>query len=131
MLPQSLAGQKPEVFFSGLKPQPMAFLWAALVCIAITTPGFCSDSGLKSLRRHDITAPSPATPQDLPYAKGMDFETLDSYLAYRRKLGAIDIPYYREISPGVYQLIVGRQPKSIPAKIYTRQQLLELFGFKK
>lgn len=68
---------------------------------------------------------------DLPFARGRTFRTLDEYLAYREKLGAQDAPYYREISPGVYELWGGRRPPGVTPPTFTRQQLLEEFGFEK
>jgi len=66
---------------------------------------------------------------NLPFANGRTFGTLDEYLAYRRELGAMDKPFYREIKPGLYELETGRGPKAKPPQRYTRGELLELFGF--
>ena len=67
---------------------------------------------------------------DLPFARGRAFRTLDEYLGYRKTLGAQDAPYYREISPGVYELWGGRRPPGVTPPTFTRQQLLAEFGFK-
>lgn len=66
--------------------------------------------------------------RELPFAQGRDFATLDEYLAFLRERGAIDIPWYREIGPGVYELVARRRPGA-PAETRTRAELMERFGF--
>ncbi len=66
---------------------------------------------------------------DLPFSHGRRFRRLDDYLAHRERLGAQDAPFYREISPGVYELWGGRRPKGVQPPTFTRRQLLEEFGF--
>ena len=65
---------------------------------------------------------------DLPYARGKTFSSLDAYLAHRKTLGTIDLPYYEEVEPGRYQLVSGRGSNISPV-FFTRQQLLEKYGF--
>lgn len=65
---------------------------------------------------------------DLPWSRGKSFATLDEYLAHLRANGAIDLPWYREISPGVYELVTSRRPPPEP-ETFTREQLMERFGF--
>lgn len=65
----------------------------------------------------------------LPFAQGQTFATLDEYLAHRRKLGAHDVPYYDEISPGRYRLVTGRGDRFSEPKFFSREQLLREFGF--
>lgn len=67
---------------------------------------------------------------NLPYAQGEVFGTLDEYLAHRRKLGAVDVPYYEETSPGTYRLRTGRGEQFSKPQFFTRAQLLEEFGFR-
>lgn len=69
-----------------------------------------------------------AAPQELPFAQGHSFATLDEYLAFRRKRGATDVPWYREVSPGVYELESRRGPGA-PVRTYTRDELMKRFGF--
>lgn len=77
-----------------------------------------------------ITLPSsPNMQKDLPYAQGRSFKTLDEYLAWRRRLGTMDRPFYEEIAPGVYRLVSGRRLPGQEDKLFTRQQLMEQFGF--
>lgn len=68
---------------------------------------------------------------NLPFARGRVFRSLDEYLAYRRELGATDIPYYEEISPGIFRLTGGmRRPiPGEPARNLTRAELAAQFGF--
>ena len=66
---------------------------------------------------------------DLPFAHGQSFETLDDYLAHRRKLGAQDAPFYEEVRPGVYALWGGRRPRGVEPPTFTREELLAEFGF--
>jgi len=65
---------------------------------------------------------------DLPFAQGRSFATLDDYLAYRAARGASDVPWYREVAPGIYEL-AGRRGPGAPAKRFTRAELMAKFGF--
>ena len=65
---------------------------------------------------------------ELPFAQGRTFATLDAYLAFLRERGAADVPWYQEIRPGVYAVVSRRGPGA-PPLIYTRAQLMERFGF--
>jgi len=64
----------------------------------------------------------------LPYGQGLSFATLDDYLAHLRRRGAYDVPWYREVSPGVYELVSRRGPRAAPVR-FTREELLRRFGF--
>lgn len=64
----------------------------------------------------------------LPHAQGQSFATLDAYLAHLEKLGEIGISWYERMPDGRYRLIKRRMPGSEP-EIYTRQELLDRFGF--
>ncbi|MBC7985632.1 MAG: hypothetical protein H7X93_03035 [Sphingomonadaceae bacterium] len=69
--------------------------------------------------------------RQLPFAHGRSFATLDEYLAHlERNAAPIDQPWYREIRPGVYQLMTSMRPQGEPA-IYTREQLMERYGFQR
>ena len=69
-----------------------------------------------------------AARSDLPFAQGRSFASLEEYLAFRERRGAYDVPWYREISPGVYELVTRRRPGSAP-QTFTREQLRVQFGF--
>ena len=83
----------------------------------------------------DSTHSSPRTEQNgairgLPFARGRSFRTLDEYLAHLEVGGGIDLPWYREIRPGVYRLETGnyRGPE-VEQRIFTREELERKFGF--
>ena len=65
---------------------------------------------------------------NLPFSQGRSFASLDEYLAFLETRGAYDVPWYREIRPGVYELVSRRGPGAEP-KIYTRDELARKFGF--
>ena len=65
---------------------------------------------------------------NLPYARGRTFRTLDEYLAHLERQGAIDLPYWRQVSPGVYERVTTRMPRGTPERA-TRAELMERFGF--
>lgn len=74
-----------------------------------------------------IKASAPAGVANLPYARGKVFASLDEYLEHLEKQGAIDLPWWREIEPGVYERVV-RMPEAA-REIRTRAELLKLYGF--
>ncbi len=74
-------------------------------------------------------SPQHASAQNLPHSQGKSFATLDDYLAHRKKMGMQDRPYYREVSPNRYKLEVGRGSAGRPAQYFTKQQLMEKYGF--
>jgi hypothetical protein len=74
-------------------------------------------------------APAAGAPvSGLPYAQGQSFATLDEYLAFLRKRSAYDVPYWEEVSPGVYRAVAGRAGPQ--AQTYTRAELERRFGFR-
>ena len=64
----------------------------------------------------------------LPFARGRTFSRLDEYLAYLEQQGAIDLPWWRQVGPGVYERVV-RMPEA-PRETATREQLMVRFGFR-
>jgi hypothetical protein len=64
---------------------------------------------------------------NLPHAHGAIFRCLDDYLAHLERLGAIDLPWWREIRPDVYEHVV-RMPEA-QREIATRDELMRRFGF--
>lgn len=65
---------------------------------------------------------------NLPYARGRVFHSLDDYLAYLEETqGPIDLPWWREIRPGVYERVV-RMPGA-QRETATREELMRRFGF--
>jgi len=76
-------------------------------------------------------APTPSAPRgDLPFAGGMSFQTLDEYLAHLQRRGTYDVPWYREVSPGMYERVVGRGAPGASAQRFTREDLERKYGFR-
>ena len=65
----------------------------------------------------------------LPYTMGKQFSDLDSYLAHLKVMSTMDVPYYREVSPGRYKLESGRGTQNMAPVYATRQELMRKFGF--
>jgi hypothetical protein len=66
---------------------------------------------------------------NLPYARGRTFASLDEYLAHLESLGAIDLPWWREIRPGVYERVTSVRGR--PPEVATRAELMQRYGFKR
>lgn len=65
----------------------------------------------------------------LPSSFGRSFATLDEYLAHLEQYaGPVDQPWYREVSPGVYELVTTVRPAPAP-QTFTREELMRQFGF--
>ena len=77
---------------------------------------------------HARAEPQETPVGNLPHARGQTFRTLDEYLAFLRKQGFIDKPWYREIRPGIYELQTSRAPAP-ERRIFTREELEKKFGF--
>ena len=73
-----------------------------------------------------------ATPENsvanLPFARGKRFCSLDQYLAHLEAQSAIDLPWWKEVSPGLYEH-VKRMPGA-SRETATRAELMRRFGFK-
>ena len=98
---------------------------AALVLTALL-------SGPASAEKKETTAVQTAPGEgiaNLPYARGKTFRTLDEYLAHLEAQGAVDLPWWREIRPGVYERVTS-MPESRP-EVATRAELMRRFGFKR
>jgi|LauGreSuBDMM15SN_2_FD.fasta_scaffold469547_1 hypothetical protein len=65
---------------------------------------------------------------ELPFSQGQSFATLDAYLAHLERLGTIGITWYQRLPNDTYEMVRRRAPgaKTI---IFTRQELLERYGF--
>ena len=63
------------------------------------------------------------------------FRNLDDYLAYLEQTqGPVDGPWYKEVSPGVFELQTGNLQLDVPGvekRRFTRQELEMKFGFSK
>ena len=67
-------------------------------------------------------------PTELPFAQGQSCETLDAYLTHLETLGTIGITWYRALPDGRYEAVRRRAPGT-PPTIFTRQELLDRYGF--
>ena len=87
----------------------------------------------ESSRRASERMGNSVTDTNIPISKR--FRTLDEYLAYLEETqGPVDGPWYKEVSPGMYQLQTGNLHLDVPGgeqRIFTRKQLEEKFGFSK
>jgi hypothetical protein len=63
----------------------------------------------------------------MPFARGPVFRCLDDYLAHLEALGALDLPWWREVSPGIYERVV--RMTAAEREIATRAELIQRFGF--
>lgn len=66
---------------------------------------------------------------NLPFARGRTFHSLDEYLAHLERQGAIDLPWWRQVGPGVYERVTN-MPGRAPERA-TRAELMQRFGFKR
>ena len=65
----------------------------------------------------------------LPFARGKSFCSLDDYLVHLERQGTIDLPWWRQIRPEVYEHV-----KRLPGatrETATRAELMKRFGFSK
>lgn len=74
------------------------------------------------------------TDTDIPISKR--FRTLDDYLANLERLQApVGGPWYKEISPGIYELQTSANLRlDVPSnenRVFTREELEKRFGFSK
>ena len=65
---------------------------------------------------------------NLPFSQGRAFRSLDDYLAFLRERGRYDVPWYREIRPGVFELVSRRGPGG-QVRTFEREELERKFGF--
>ena len=65
---------------------------------------------------------------NLPFARGRTFRTLDEYLAHLRTQSAIDLPYWQQVGPDLYEHVTTMRPRGAPERA-TRAELMERFGF--
>lgn len=111
---------------------PLRRLWVLPVALASAA---CSNSEAPSVQpaagsgEGMLLVENSQTPvAGLPFAQGRAFATLDDYLQFRKSRGAHDIPWYREVRPGEYELVSRRAPGAQP-QLYTRDELARKFGF--
>lgn len=110
----------------------------AIALAALSTPA-CAEEAGGGPKRGDTAPPRPAETAThgpnqgggiakLPFARGKTFRTLDDYLAHLERQGAIDLPYWRPVGPGLYERVTRRVPAGPPERA-TRAELMRRFGF--
>lgn len=88
-----------------------------------------SDHGNRETAMMDQATNGADGIRNLPSSFGKSFATLNEYLEHlRRYAGPIDQPWYREIRPGVYELVTTMRPAP-PPRTFTREQLMREYGF--
>lgn len=98
-----------------------------MVTSLVTTPAY-GQTHPAATSKQGSTRMEPSRDAELPYSRGQTFESLDAYLAYLRQYnGPIDLPWWREVSPGLYELQVS-MPGAARERV-TRAELMVRFGF--
>ena len=97
---------------------------ATLVMLAVIQTG---PAAAQQKETSGVRQPASEGVANLPYARGKTFRTLDEYLAHLEALGAVDLPWWREIRPGVYERVTS-MPEA-RREVATREELLRRFGF--
>jgi hypothetical protein len=105
--------------------------FAVVLAAAIAAPARADNSGYeKNLSRLELIMDETQESggiANLPYARGRRFHSLDAYLAHLERQGAIDLPWWRQIRPGVYERVTN-MPGRAPERA-TRAELMRRFGF--
>ena len=107
----------------------LALTWLAAGCA--DRPADAADGARGSREAPKMEQPTNSGDgvRDLPSSFGRSFATLDEYLEHLRNYaGPIDLPWYREIRPGVYEYVTSMRPAPAP-KTYTREELMREYGF--
>ena len=122
---------EPKRYRAGVRLCTIPLLFASSA--ACSQPSAPVRSAANTSQETVVASESTSQPQgapraDLPFSQGRSFASLDEYLAFLETRGAYDVPWYREIRPGVYELVSRRGPGAEP-KIYTRYELAQRFGF--
>ena len=115
-------------------------MWASRLWIGSALAGLAAATlaeGASASPFRPLPGPAPGaseaggkrgTVADLPYARGRSFASLDEYLEFRRRGGAMDLPWYKEVAPDVFELQTSIRPAPPPRR-FTRAELAAQFGF--
>jgi len=107
--------------FPGILAAPL------LACAPPHTAEASSRAEAPTVEQQAVAGVEEALP-DLPFSRGHSFANLEAYLAYlERTNGPIDLPWWREIRPGVFQQVI-RMTDARP-ETATRDELNRRFGF--
>lgn len=118
------------------KMEPMLNLHRLAIPLALASSAACSEAPPARVATLGAEAEETAIVQDqsgpavsgLTFSQGRSLTSLDEYLAFLRKRGAHNVPWYREVRPGVYELVSRRGPGA-PPQTFTRDELARKFGF--
>ncbi|MGR4893620.1 hypothetical protein ACIPPQ_21605 [Sphingopyxis sp. LARHCG72] len=77
----------------------------------------------RSERRQGVASPYSKVPVN------RRFRTLDEYLAFLKEMSTLDMPWWEEISPGVYRRVTGLLAQLDGPEIATRAELMKRYGF--
>ena len=108
----------------------IAFTAAATVVMAARPDAGGGVDGEKILSRLELgmeESQQRGGVANLPYARGQTFRTLDDYLAHLERQGAMDLPWWRQVAPGVYERVTNMRGR--PPERATRAELMRRFGF--
>lgn len=107
-------------------------LMAALTSACGAAPG---NAGLADENRETATIGTGKNVTNQANPINQRFRNLDDYLAHlENNQGPVDGPWYKEVSPGLYELQTGNLKLDTPGeekRTFTRQELEKKFGFSK
>ena len=94
-----------------------------------------SNAGLANDNRQTATTATGKNVTTQASPINQRYRNLDDYLAYLEQYqGPVDGPWYKEVSPGLYELQTGNLKLDVPGeqkRNFTRDELEKKFGFKK
>ena len=109
-----------------------------MILAAALLASSCSDDAVSSAgaaapsveTKMDTTPAAGAPVAGLPFAGEQTFAPLDEYLAFLKKAGEYDTPWYRELKPGlgIYERVT-RMPRGQRSQTFTRAELMKKYGF--
>lgn len=113
-----------------LRVASFALLAAAATAACQASPG---DTGSANAGHQAATISTGNTVTNEQGAINQRFRSLDEYLAWLEQTqGPVDGPWYKEVSPGIYELQTGNLHLDVPSqekRTFTRAELAKKFGF--
>lgn len=92
-----------------------------VMAVCVMVPGLVTAANSNGPERtHMADQPSAGDPAN--------FDTLDAYLAFLEANGPMGVAWFRLREDGLYERIARRPPGQGP-ELFTRQELLDRFGF--
>jgi hypothetical protein len=105
----------------------LSHAWHASATALLLAALPCAGASAAQKETGAVQPPASESVAHLPYARGKTFRTLDEYLAHLEAQGALDLPWWREIRPGVYERMTS-MPEA-RREVATRAELMRRFGF--